>query len=177
MEDNMRCKLCNSAVVVEYTTITLATSVSIHCTACEYTDSGGPPQRARVPMPIGSRRCERNTDYAINVLYVFGFISSGDGGREAARLMGLLGIPRDTTMESRSFPTIEQRIGPTVRKLAQDIMLENLHEEVEYLGLMMNSLIRRNLWKRCGRLLLFFDVVVGAFVFEFECYLCRVVEN
>jgi hypothetical protein len=56
---------------------------------------------------------ERSTDYAVNVLYVLGFISSGDGGCEAAQVLGMHGLPNDTTMESRSFVTIEERISHT----------------------------------------------------------------
>ena len=36
---------------------------------------------------------ERVTDYAVNVLYVLSFLSCGDGGNEAARVLGLLGLP------------------------------------------------------------------------------------
>jgi hypothetical protein len=53
---------------------------------------------------------QRNTDFALNVLYVIGFLSSGDGGVEASRILGLLGLPNDTTMETRSFPKIEQAL-------------------------------------------------------------------
>ena len=53
---------------------------------------------------------QRITDYAININYVLGFCSAGDGGAKAACVLGLLGLPNDTTMESRSFPTLEERI-------------------------------------------------------------------
>jgi hypothetical protein len=72
---------------------------------------------------------ERSTDFAINVLYVLGFISMGDAHSEAARLLGLLGLPNDTTMETRSFTIIEERVGPFVRKVCKEILIENLIEE------------------------------------------------
>jgi hypothetical protein len=74
---------------------------------------------------------ERTTDYAINVLYVLGFISLGDGPTEAGRLLGLLGLPDDTTMESRSFGIVEERLGPVLRSLCKEIVKENLIEEAK----------------------------------------------
>jgi hypothetical protein len=59
-----------------------------------------------------------------------GFVSSGDGGTEAARLLGLLGLPNDTTMQSRSFGLIEDRISPFIQSVTDEILLENLTEEV-----------------------------------------------
>jgi hypothetical protein len=72
---------------------------------------------------------KRITDYAINVFYVLGFLSSGDGGVEAAHTLGLLGLPNDTSMETGTLPKIERRISPKLQKLSEDILLENLTEE------------------------------------------------
>jgi hypothetical protein len=74
---------------------------------------------------------ERNTDAAINILYVLGFMSVGDGCTEAGRMLGLLGLPNQTTMESRSFTAIEERISPYIQQLTNDILHENLVEEVK----------------------------------------------
>jgi hypothetical protein len=73
---------------------------------------------------------EQTTDYAINIMYITGFLSVGDGGTEAARILGMLSLPNDTTMETRSFHTIEERINPKMEKLALDILLEIPIEEV-----------------------------------------------
>jgi hypothetical protein len=72
---------------------------------------------------------KRTTDYAVNVLYVLGFLSSGDGGAEASRLLGLLGLPNDTSMETRTFTKIESRLSTKLQKLSKDILLDNLIEE------------------------------------------------
>ena len=72
----------------------------------------------------------QTTDHAIKILYALLFLSCGNGGVEAARLLPLLGLPNDTTMESRTFPTIENRIGPTIRSLSEEIFVENIVEEV-----------------------------------------------
>jgi hypothetical protein len=84
--------------------------------------------------PTRDEEVDRNksTDYyAINIQYVLGFISSGDGGCEAARVLGLLGLPNDTTMETRLFPIIEERVSVKLKKLTDEIFLENLMEEVK----------------------------------------------
>jgi hypothetical protein len=46
-------------------------------------------------------------------------------------MLGLLGLPNDTTMETRSFQLIEERIAPRMKKLQDDILLENLIDEVK----------------------------------------------
>jgi hypothetical protein len=72
---------------------------------------------------------EGSTDYAVNVLYVISFTSLWEGGTEAARLLGLLGLPNDTTMKSWSFTIIENRIGPIIRTLGKEVILDNLIKE------------------------------------------------
>jgi hypothetical protein len=126
--NNCRCSVCGSAVKVEYNTICIATSIEVICEneVCGYIYHS----HVRAIANIGySKNRERNTDYAINIQYVLGFLTSGDGGVEAARLLGVLGLPNDTTMETRSFPTIEERISPFIQQLSKDILLENLVEE------------------------------------------------
>jgi hypothetical protein len=127
--ENCRCSECKSPVLVELKTICLATSIELTCTnaKCGYIYYSHPP--AQVKAENEDRR-ERSTDYAVNVLYVLGMLCCGDGCTEAARLLGLMGLPNDTTMEGRSFGIIEERIGPEIRTLCRTILLENLVEEV-----------------------------------------------
>ena len=70
------------------------------------------------------------TDYTLNVKYVIAFLSCGDGSTEAARLLGFMGLPNDTTMETRSFSIIENRIAPLILELLEEILRDNLVEEV-----------------------------------------------
>jgi hypothetical protein len=95
---------------------------------CGYVDVSDLPATAEI-LAIDGR--ERSTDFAINALYVLGFLSCGDGGTEAGRLLGLLGLPNDTTMQSRSFGLIEERISPTIREVTDTVLLDNLTEEVK----------------------------------------------
>jgi hypothetical protein len=107
----------------------LASRVILSCNDanCGYVYNGF----AKETLKEKSNERERNTNYAVNILYVLGFITCGDGGLEAARMLGLLCLPNDTTMETRSFPNIEDEIGPFIRKLTKGILLENLAAEVK----------------------------------------------
>jgi len=86
-------------------------------------------------MPVdvngGSALIERQTDYAINILWVLGFLTSGDGGTEAGRLMGILGLPHSTSMQKRFFSSIESRISPHVIALCDEVLTDNLKDEVK----------------------------------------------
>jgi hypothetical protein len=133
VERNSICRECQGPVMAELQTVTLATSLVFKCCSevCSYIDYGCSPAPALLPQYQEDNR-ERNTDYALNILYVVGFIANGDGPREASRLLGMLGLPNnDTTMESRSFGTIEDRIAPIVWDLFNQILLENLTEEIK----------------------------------------------
>jgi hypothetical protein len=89
-----------------------------------------PPAASYIKANCTVHNRERMVNYAVNVLYVLGFLSSGDGGTEAAGLLGLLGLPNDTTMESRSFAIIEETISPAIQRLTDAILMETLQEEV-----------------------------------------------
>lgn len=133
IEENSVCPTCSSRLMVLYDTVCLATSVSLKCknARCPYIYHGESPAKANIQtrnFPFDNR--ERNTDYAINILYVLGFLSVGDGSVEAARLCGLLSLPRDTSMEARSYPLIEERLAPAIKELGEEMLHENLLEEV-----------------------------------------------
>jgi hypothetical protein len=130
MEKNCRCPECNGPVEMQVNTLCLASNVMLCCKDedCGYIDHSDLPSSAKVGETSDERG--RSTDYAINVLYVLGFVSYGDGPTEAGRLLGLLGLPNHTTMASRSFGIIEDRISPIIQSVTSQILLENLMEEV-----------------------------------------------
>ena len=127
------CPHCRSRLVVTFPTTCIASGCQLRCPQygkdCQFTATAAPEVTEFVTA--GTLNICRNTDYAVNILYVLGFIASGDGGTEAARLLGLLGLPNSTTMQSRSFGNIEDSIGPTVVKLGDRIIYDNLCEEVK----------------------------------------------
>jgi hypothetical protein len=66
---------------------------------CGYIDVSNLPATAEIGAKVDDRN--RSTDYSINVLYVLEFLSSGDGCTEASKMLGILGLPNDTTMQSK----------------------------------------------------------------------------
>jgi hypothetical protein len=127
---SLACSQCGEAVKVTIRTVCLASSIGLECTNedCGFLYHPEPPAGTTIHLARNDN-FERSTDYAINVLYVLSFISMGDGPTEAARQLGLMGLPNDTTMKSRSFSIIEGRISPIIRDLCKDTILENLTEE------------------------------------------------
>jgi hypothetical protein len=142
IERNCRCIQCGKPVRIEVKTLTLASFISIDCTdrKCGYHYNSPAPGMAKVDD--NEDAFQRTTDYAVNILFVLGFLSSGDGGTEAARIIGLLGLPNDTTMETRSFPKIEYRITPKLQQVTEAIMLENLIEEARVSFADMNDFMQ-----------------------------------
>jgi hypothetical protein len=129
LQDNSRCRRCDGILEACLRTNCLATSITMLCRnrRCGFVYKSPPPEESDWQRQQDNR--ERTTNYAINILYVIGFLSSGDGGVEAARLLGLLGLPNDTTMETRSFHSIECRISPVIQELTNSILRENLIDE------------------------------------------------
>jgi hypothetical protein len=111
LKKHCRCPDCNGPLKPSMKSIALASRlilVTCENPECCYVCNSKAPMEAT----IGSedlRSRDRTTDYAINVLYVLGFISMGDGCTEGARLLALLGLPNAYTMESRTFTIIEAR--------------------------------------------------------------------
>ena len=134
MEEFSSCKTCRGPLEVSLNAkgFGLATKIELSCLdrECTFVHHGQLPSQTKV-HDLQADNYDRVTDYAINCIFVIAFLSSGDGCTEAARLLGLLGLPNDTTMESTSFKKIEERIGPFIRELGDDVLLENLKEETK----------------------------------------------
>ena len=130
VEKNMKCPECGDKVNLLFSTVTVASTAYMKCKSkeCGFIDHSTPPATASLPQFRDNRA--RMTDYALNVLYVVSMICNGDGSAEAGRLLGLLGLPNDTTMSTRTFGIIEERIAPVVFSLYNSILVENLTEEV-----------------------------------------------
>jgi hypothetical protein len=100
---------------------------AIQCLTCDRDKRVLPPTTALYE----ESKQRRLTDYAANVLFVLGFLSVGDGGREDERLLGLLDLPNLTSMEKTTFTRIENEIAPMIIKIAEDCLRDNLVAEVE----------------------------------------------
>jgi hypothetical protein len=141
---NFPCPSCEEPLELKIRTVCIASSIELVCNnkECSYISDFERPLPTSI-HEADDDKYERMTDYAVNVLYVLGFISVGDGSTEAGRLLGLLGLPNDTTMMNRSFGIIEQRIGRFVRELCDEILTSNMQEEAK---LSMNE-FDYNVWK------------------------------
>lgn len=154
IEANSICPKCSSRLTFLFDTVCLATSFSLKClnARCPYIHHGDAPSKANLQVRnFAFDRRERNTDYAINILYVLGFLSVGDGPVEAGRLCGLLGLPRDTSMERRSYPIIEERLAPAVLELGKEVLGENLAAEVSLANAKKTNALDENdlmLWRQ-----------------------------
>jgi hypothetical protein len=146
LEMNSFCMQCEGRVSAILRTTCIATSIMLKCKDpnCGFIYYSTPPAEIDIEEDNADHR-ERSTDYAVNVLYVLGFVSCGDGGTEAARILGLLGLPNDTTMQSRSFNIIEDRISSKIQNFTRDLLKENLIEEVKRSTACMNDF---DLWRQ-----------------------------
>ena len=88
----------------------------------------------------------RIKDFETNIRYVLAFIASGDGGKEAERLLGLLDLPNLTTMSSRSFAMVEKVLSVHVIAVGKQAIHENVLEEVR-LSTLGNGEFNYGAWK------------------------------
>jgi hypothetical protein len=145
------CPKCSGSMKVILRTVCIASSIGFECNdeTCGYLFHAAPPAATTIHVERDDN-FERSTDYAVNVLYVLGFLAVGDGCTEAARILGLLGLPNDTTMESRSFTIIENRVGPLVQEICDEVVLQNMIDEVKMMMEASDAYDEHNfdLWKR-----------------------------
>jgi len=82
------------------------------------------PSAANVPIPDnhGSALKPRIIDWQTNILCMLAFLSVGDGGTEAGRLLGMLGMPNATTFGPCSFEIIEEYVGPVLQDIANEVV-------------------------------------------------------
>jgi hypothetical protein len=110
---NRPCPECSETLELHLRTVCIATNIELICNNkdCTYQSLFDRPSPTMMHVNDKYNQYERMTDYAANVLFVLGLISVGDGATEAGRLIGLMGLPNDTTMMNRSFGIIEERVG------------------------------------------------------------------
>ena len=104
LKEHLQCPKCNHKLEVSFPPICFASSVRLQCkntSSCTYV-ALSKPQTANNVMDLleDSASRTRNTDYSLNILFILSHIASGDGGTEAARLCGLIGLSNSTTMRS-----------------------------------------------------------------------------
>ena len=127
IQRNTKCPLCSGPVGLTFVSKMIASTIRIDCQdlSCGFVDIEK-PTAAKPTLPAGSiRGINRNCDAAINILYVLSFLSKGDGGCEAAHVLGLLGLPNSTTIDGGSFGAIEKQVGPSgLQKIADEVVYQ-----------------------------------------------------
>jgi hypothetical protein len=122
------CPECNGKLELKLRTVCIASCIELNCLnkdcpcICNYSK----PSTTKI-HDNERYQYEKMTTYALNVLYVLGFMSVGDGHTEAGRMLGLLGLPNDTTMMNRSFGIIiKSRLFPFIQEICDDIICREL---------------------------------------------------
>ena len=124
--NNLKCGKCNrKAVGMNFKSIGVHTIPSIVCSNCgfecfsEHTGTGFSPGKHA-----------KQTDYATNVLYVMAGIASGDGGTEAEKLCGFLGLPNYLSMQRTTFSNVEKQLEDHYESVTKAAVEDSLKMEV-----------------------------------------------
>lgn len=98
VENNLVCAHCHQSVTFECSTAMAATMMPT--ITCNKSSCGGChgelPPFGNAVFQVGKNA---GNAHAANVLHALGFLVSGDGGTEAERLLGFLGMPNAATMQ------------------------------------------------------------------------------
>lgn len=103
-ERHISCPSCGGDLEMHFKTMTITSSPSLQCKSkeCSFIANARSPAEANLPQFEDDNR-DRSTDFALNCQCVLSVTCNGDGPTEAGRMLGLLGLPNDTTMDSGSF--------------------------------------------------------------------------
>ena len=127
------CPTCKSPIDVDFKTVTITTNLGLKCLNpdCDWCMHSDPCATTTLhENKEDETDHKRMTDHALNVLFILSFVMMGDGGTEAGKLLGLLGLPNDTTMEKRSFSMIEDRLIDTIAEITTKVLEDNIIDEV-----------------------------------------------
>jgi len=140
ISSNCVCKLCGGGMSLTFRSIGIATTPHLECDKCEFQSVC---DIETTTLPRG--RHPRTSDYAVNCQHVAACISSGDGGTEAGRILGLLDLPNYATMEKHTFPTVEYMMHGKLQDVSKRALEDNLREEVR-LSLLQNDDLNYTTW-------------------------------
>lgn len=105
-----------------------AATLTIACVGCTSSVMSAPTETA---LNAEKKSGTRLTSSSVNILCVSSFLTVGDGGAEAQRLAGFLGLPRNASMEKSIFSTIEKKTSPAIEVITEDILFKNSCQEVK----------------------------------------------
>jgi hypothetical protein len=131
IEKNSVCRFCKGDLQFTLDSTGVATYPRLTCSTgeeCLLIDTQN--QQPSTSFPKGKKKKAKLTEFALNVQYVLSFLSAGDGGQEAARVLGFLNLPNSTTMGSRSFAVIEQEMHAKIVEVAEKLVHRQVFLEV-----------------------------------------------
>ena len=124
------CRYCHSNLLLTFPTVCVTAIPTLQCSNSECSMGIGALSATVAGTDIFQGSQKQMTRYALNVLYVLAFIGCGDGGVEAQRLLGFLGIANLTSMAKTSFGRIEKKVAGAIKKVTDAALELNLMEEV-----------------------------------------------
>ena len=121
------CRHCNKGELeIEFKSVLVGTSIKTKCKECD-TQCVSEVQGTQLPKDKHSRL----TDCAVNCLLVLAMILSGDGGTETGKLLGMLDLPRATSVDRSQYPQIEYDLSLHIIELTEQLLQDNLLDEVK----------------------------------------------
>lgn len=111
INEHCMCRKCKrqGMLCLSFSSAVLAATAVYKCSNCK-TSIEGPVAKPKLPKhPRGK---DKVTDFKANVLFGHTFKTSGDGGTNAQRLMGLLNLPHILSMEKVTFQKLEMALCP-----------------------------------------------------------------
>ena len=124
------CRKCKGELQFSFSSVGIWSQPTLMCTR---KGCGNKKESSKPELLVASTKKTshtRLTDFPVNILYVLGFLSVGDGGTEAQRVLGMLDLPNLTSMEKSTFSKIEQEVAPVIVSIAEEAMFDNLVEEI-----------------------------------------------
>jgi hypothetical protein len=126
ISENAVCKRCRKkGLILSFPTHGIIAVPKLTCSSCENKDDpwevvADVPKVKLRGVSQNKNNVPTNVDYAANVDFVMGMIAAGDGGTEAAKVLGFLDLPCNRSAEQTYFSRIEQKLKPSIQKVAND---------------------------------------------------------
>ena len=130
-DGHLVCGSCGGAPELQLDHVGISTVPTLKCIGCKKEVVAAVSHTASIPSETPRANRLRLTNTSVNVFCVLAFLSCGDGGSEAQRVLGLLDLPTSTSMEKSTFTRIERKLHPTILSYASEPLLQNLILEVE----------------------------------------------
>ena len=131
VEKNCVCRFCQGELKLTFEhTVGIATFPKLICSTEDCTSAEGSSLPGTNFKP-GQGKNKRVVQFAINLQFVLSFLASGDGGTEAAKLLGFLNLPNSTTMGGNTFNKVEKEMDQRIIDVANNLLDRQVYREVQ----------------------------------------------